>query len=494
MKILITFTGFNDPYSKSLVEGDEQPGPILSLLAARKFDRVILLSTPSTATLTEGTAKAVRGIDVSVRSLSLPDPTDYLAILRELRRECGAIRSENLDAEVFVSTASGTPQMHACWFLLTASGEVPATLLHVRPPRFVTKDLPVVSEIIPSSGDFPRVLPNRLVSDAGDPLAVLDAALEEVELVVEHPAMRKLAESAAIVAPVATCVLLLGETGTGKEMFAQLIHALSNRRGRFVPLNCGAIPGELVESTLFGHRKGAFTGATDNQIGRFEQAQDGTLLLDEIGELPLAAQVKLLRVLENKVIEPVGANRSQTVDVRVIAATNRNLAEEVKAKRFREDLYYRLSPITLTIPPLRARRSEITRIALYLLDRLNRNFRRQRRFAPDALRRLTVHPWPGNVRQLEGVIRKAVILCSSDLIEASDLDLDEVEAQSQLPQPHEGFQLECFLAETRDTLIDRALEMAHGNQSQAGRYLGMTGAGVSKSLKSRSNRDEAAST
>ena len=488
MKILITFTGFNDPYSKSLVEGDEQPGPVLSLLAARKFDRVILLSTPSTAERTEGTAKAACGIDVSVRSLNLPDPTDYLAILRELRREWGAIRGDNLDAEVFVATASGTPQMHACWFLLTASGEVPATLLHVRPPRFVTKDLPVVSEIIPSSGDFPRVLPNRLVSDGNDPLALLDAALEEVGLVVEHPEMRKLAESAAIVAPIATSVLLLGETGTGKEMLAQLVHALSNRHGRFVPLNCGAIPSELVESTLFGHRKGAFTWATDNQIGRFEQAQGGTLLLDEIGELPLAAQVKLLRVLETQVIEPVGANRSQTVDVRVIAATNRNLAEEVKAKRFREDLFYRLSPITLTIPPLRARRSEITRIALYLLDRLNRNFRRQRRFAPDALRRLTNHPWPGNVRQLEGVIRKAVILCPTDLIKASDLDLDEADVQSQLPQPHEGFQLESFLTETRDTLIDRALEMASGNQTQAGRYLGMTGAGVSKSLKSRSNR------
>jgi transcriptional regulator with PAS, ATPase and Fis domain len=346
----------------------------------------------------------------------------------------------------------------------------------------------VVSEIIPSSNDFPRVLPHRVVSEVGNPVSQLEAALDEIGLVVEHASMRKLVESAAVVAPVATSVLLLGETGTGKEMFARFIHALSNRSGRFVPLNCGAIPGELVESTLFGHRKGAFTGASENQIGKFEQAHDGTLLLDEIGELPLAAQVKLLRVLENREIEPVGANRSQPVDVRVIAATNRNLAEEVKARRFREDLYYRLCPITLTLPPLRARRSEITRIALYLLERLNRNFRRQRRFSSDALRRLAVHPWPGNVRQLEGVLRKTVILCPSDLIEASDLDLDETEVQSQLPQPFEGFQLDKFLEETRDLLIDRALEMAGGNQTQAGRYLGITGAGISKSLKSRSKR------
>jgi transcriptional regulator with GAF, ATPase, and Fis domain len=487
VKVLITFTGFNDPYSKSLVQGDEQPGPILSLLVARKFDRVILLATPGTTSLTEETAAAISGTEVAIRSLQLPDPTDYLAILRELRRECGAIREQYLDAEFFVATASGTPQMHACWFLLTASGEVPATLLHVRPPRFVTKDLPVVSEIIASAGDFPKVLPHRLISAEGDPLALLDSALESVGLVVEHPAMRKLAESAAHLAPVATTVLLLGETGTGKEMFAKLIHTLSNRRGRFVALNCGAIPSELVESTLFGHLKGAFTGAVSNQTGKFEQAHEGTLLLDEIGELPSSAQVKLLRVLQDQMIEPVGSNGSRKVDVRVIAATNRNLLDEVKSKRFREDLYYRVCPITLTIPPLRERRSEITRIAMYLLDRLNRSYRRQRRFAPDTLRRLTTYSWPGNVRQLEGVISRAIILSANDLIEPQDLDLAEAESSSQLPQPFEGFEMDKFLSEAREILIDRALAMSSGNQSQAARLLGTSAQNISKFLKTRPN-------
>lgn len=488
MKILLTFTGFNDPYSKSLVQGDEQPGPILSLLAARNFDCVVLLSTPSTATLTEATAKVVKGVNVLVRSLHLPDPTDYLAILRELRREYGVIRSENLDAELFVSTASGTPQMHACWFLLTASGEIPATLLHVRPPRFVTKELPVVSEIIPSSGDFPRVLPNRLPSEEKDPLAELDSALESAGLVLEHPAMRKVAETAALVAPVDTTVLILGETGTGKELFANLIHTLSKRRGRFIPLNCGAIPHELVESTLFGHVKGAFTGAVSDSAGMFEQADEGTLLLDEIGDLPLDVQVKLLRVLNDSTIQRIGANGSRKVNVRVIAATHHDLPEEVKVKNFRSDLYYRLNSITLTIPPLRDRRSDITPIAMYLLERMNRNHRRQRRFAPNALRRLTDYPWPGNIRQMEGVIRRAVILNETDLIGPDDLELPVSESSSQLPQPYEGFELEKFLAEAHDTLIDRALAMTGNNQTQAGKYLGMTGAGVSKSLKSRSNR------
>jgi transcriptional regulator with PAS, ATPase and Fis domain len=487
MKVLITFTGSNDPYSRSAVQGEEQAGPILSLVAARKFDRVILLSTPKMARISDETAAAISGVEVTVRSLALPDPTDYLAILRELRREWSVIREQNLDAEFFVATASGTPQMHACWFLLTASGEIPATLLQVRPPSYVTKDLPVVTETVASASDFPRVLPNRLVSAEADPLALLDSALESVGLVVQHASMRRVAESAAHVAPVATTVLLLGETGTGKEMFAQLIHTLSKRRGRFVALNCGAIPAELVESTLFGHVKGSFTGAVSNQTGKFEQAHEGTLLLDEIGELPLAAQVKLLRVLQDQTIEPIGGNGSRKVDVRVIAATNRNLLEEVKSKRFREDLYYRLCPITLKIPPLRERRSEITRIAVYLLDRQNRSFRRQRRFSPDALRRLTTYPWPGNVRQMEGAISRAVILCSTDLIEATDLDLEQAESSSHLPQPHEGFQMDVFLSEARESLIDQALAMSNGNQSQAARLLGTSAQNISKFLKTRSN-------
>lgn len=488
MKILLTFTGSNDPYAKSPVAGNERVGPILSLLAARKFDRVVLFATPSMASATEGTAAAISDAEVVVRPVHLPDPTDYLAILRELRRECSAIRAEVPDAELFVSTASGTPQMHACWFLLTASGEIPATLLLVREPRHVTKDLPVVSEIIPSSNDFPRVLPNRLASDEQDPLSELDSALDSEGLIVDHPSMRKLAQSAAHIAPTAASVLILGETGTGKEMFSRLIHTLSKRRGRFIALNCGAIPGELVESTLFGHVRGAFTGAVSDQVGKFEQAHEGTLLLDEIGDLSLQAQVKLLRVLQDQRIEKVGSNSGRTVDVRVIAATNRNLLEEVKAKRFREDLYYRLCPITLTIPPLRERRAEIMRIATSLLERLNRSYRRQRRFSPAALRRLINHPWPGNVRQLEGAISRAVILCESDLIEPDDFQLAEVESCSQLPQPYEGFQLDEFLDEARATLIDRAMEMAGGNQSLAGRYLGRTGAGISKSLKRRSNQ------
>jgi DNA-binding NtrC family response regulator len=480
MKILLTLTGLNDPWSKAPVSGDDQPGPILSLLACREFDKVFLFSTPTVANLTDQTAAAISGPEVFIRTLRITDPTSYPDILRELRRECAPILTENPGAEFFIATASGTPQMLACWFLLAASGEIPATLLQIRPMQYVSKDLPLVTETVPSAPDYPRVLPHRLVAEPTDALSLLDSALQTVGIVVEHPSMKKLAETAAHVAPDDVTVLLLGETGTGKEMFASLIHTLSNRRGRFVPLNCGAIPPELVESSLFGHQKGAFTGATEYQPGYFERAEGGTLFLDEIGDLPLSAQNKFLRVLQDKVIDPVGGGKSRKIDVRIIAATNHDLANEVKEKRFRQDLFYRINPITLRIPPLRDRRSEIARIALFLLASLNRTYRRQRRLSPEAVRRIVASPWPGNVRQLQGVLINAVICSASDLIDAADLQLEVIDSTATLPHPHEGFKLEDFLESVREALINEALADSGGNQSQAARLLGMTSQAVNR--------------
>lgn len=481
MKVLLTLTGLNDPWSKAPVSGDDQPGPILSLLACRQFDKVYLFSTPTVAALTEQTAAAISGPEVFVRALHFADPTSYPDILRELRRECAPILAQHPGAEFFIATASGTPQMLACWFLLAASGEIPATLLQIRPAQYVSKDLPLVTETIPSAPDYPRVLPHHRVVESGDAPSVLDSALKSVGLVVEHPSMTKLAEKAAQVAPVDATVLLLGETGTGKEMFARLIHTLSIRRGPFVPVNCGGIPSELVESTLFGHRKGSFTGATENRAGVFEQAERGTLFLDEVGDLPLSTQVKFLRVLQDKVVKPIGSTEERKIDVRIIAATHRNLSLEVKENRFRQDLYYRLKPITLQIPPLRERRSEIARIAMFLLTSLNRTYRRQRRFSPEAIRTIVDYPWPGNVRQLEGVLINAVICGSSDLIDVADLQLDPVESTVQLPYPYDGFNLKRFIADARKTIVSRALAMADGNKSQAARLLGVSSQNISKS-------------
>jgi DNA-binding NtrC family response regulator len=218
-------------------------------------------------------------------------------------------------------------------------------------------------------------------------------------------------------------VLLGGESGTGKELAARAIHYNSARKERrFVPVNCGALPSELVESELFGHAKGAFTGAAGAKPGLFEEADGGTLFLDEIGELPAAAQVKLLRVLQEKEIRRVGENRGVKVDVRLVAATNRDLKAEVAAGRFREDLFYRLHVFPVTLPPLRDRREDIPLLAQHFLEKHANALRRELAgFDPDALRALTGYPWPGNVRELENAIERAVAVATGKRIQLRDV-------------------------------------------------------------------------
>jgi transcriptional regulator with GAF, ATPase, and Fis domain len=222
-------------------------------------------------------------------------------------------------------------------------------------------------------------------------------------------------------------VLITGETGTGKELVAREIHRRSPRKaGPFITINCGAIPGELLESELFGHVRGAFTGAVATRQGKFQQAHGGTLFLDEIGEMPLQLQVKLLRVLQEKVVHKVGAAdaRGEAVDIRVLAATNRVLEDEVKAGRFREDLYYRLNVVTLRLPPLRERVSDVALLGRYFLDKYSREFNsRAREFSQPALVALGRYAWPGNVRELENRIKKAVVLADRPYLTPEDLDL-----------------------------------------------------------------------
>ncbi len=237
-------------------------------------------------------------------------------------------------------------------------------------------------------------------------------------------------------AKVDATVLLLGETGTGKELAARAIHYHSARRERrFVPVNCGALPADLVESELFGHARGAFTGAATAKPGLFEEANGGTIFLDEVGELPLAAQVKLNRVLQEREIRRVGDTAAIPVDVRVIAATHRDLRDEARAGRFREDLFYRLNVLTVTLPPLREREGDVPLLAAHLLEKHARAARRAiRGFEPEALRRLAAHAWPGNVRELENVVERAVAIAAADVIGAEDLP-PELAAPAPGPAP-----------------------------------------------------------
>jgi formate hydrogenlyase transcriptional activator len=247
------------------------------------------------------------------------------------------------------------------------------------------------------------------------------------EIVGNSTALLDLLRRVDQVAPTDSSVLIYGETGTGKELIARAIHNRSMRKSRpLVKVNCSAISAGLVESELFGHVKGAFTGAFERRIGRFELADGGTIFLDEVGELPLETQVKLLRVLQEREFEPVGSNRSVHVDVRIIAATNRSLRESINAGTFRSDLYYRLNVFPLEVPPLRERRADIPQLAMFFLSRYSRKLgKRMEGISPAATERFKSYSWPGNVRELQNVVERAVILSPGPLLEV-DTDLISV--------------------------------------------------------------------
>jgi transcriptional regulator with GAF, ATPase, and Fis domain len=285
-------------------------------------------------------------------------------------------------------------------------------------------------------------------------------------LVGASESMRGLFRKVEKVAGTEVSVLIEGETGTGKELVASEIHRRSNRaQGPFVVINCGAIPENLLESELFGHVRGAFTGAVATRDGKFQAAHGGTLFLDEIGEMPMALQVKLLRVLEDRKVARLGETTPRDVDLRVVAATNRNLAEEVKATRFREDLYYRLNVVRLELPPLRERGEDVVLLARYFLkQQVDNGQARVTGFADDALRALQLHQWPGNIRELRNRIQKAVIFCDGGAITADELDLGELKAGVIEP-----------LNEAKETFargyVRRVLELNGGNRAQAARDL-----------------------
>jgi DNA-binding NtrC family response regulator len=291
-------------------------------------------------------------------------------------------------------------------------------------------------------------------------------------VVVREPGMVELYQLATRVANTDMSVLILGESGVGKEVLAQHIHGASERRqAPIVELNCGALPAGLLESELFGHEAGAFTGAKQAKAGLFEVAEGGTVFLDEIGELPLELQVKLLRVLEDRKVTRVGGLQGRRVDIRFIAATNQDLQNAARDGRFRQDLFYRLNGITLRIPPLRERRSEIVPLAEMFLAQYGHSAG----FSPESRKMLESYAWPGNVRQLKNVVERATVLCRGGMVQPEHLQLDEV-AASTAPaasgaSPEE---LRQQAEELEKRQIIEALEQCAGNQTKAARVLGLT--------------------
>jgi two-component system nitrogen regulation response regulator NtrX len=298
-------------------------------------------------------------------------------------------------------------------------------------------------------------------------------------MVGESHAMAQLREQIAMAAPTNGRVLILGDNGTDKELVARTIHALSHRRtGPFVEVNCAAIPEELIESELFGHVRGAFTGAVSDRRGKFEAADGGTIFLDEIGDMSLKTQAKVLRALQEQVVEPVGSRQQISVDVRVIAATNKDLAAAIRAGEFREDLYFRLNVIPIFVPPLRERREDIPRLAEHFMAAFAQEYgRRPKAFDPEAIACLQHYAWPGNVRELRNLIERLVIMAPGDTIGAADLGfLPAADGARPGDGPPSAEPL-LPLHEARDRFerdyILRALARQHGNMSRTAEMLGV---------------------
>jgi len=280
------------------------------------------------------------------------------------------------------------------------------------------------------------------------------------------------------VAPTDAVVLIAGESGTGKELIARAIHQNSDRKDEvFIPINCGALPESLLESELFGHVKGAFTGATANKKGLFEEADGGTLFLDEIGEMTPPTQVKLLRVLQDGEVRRVGSNVGVSTDVRIVAATNQNLQENIKNGSFREDLYYRLQVILIAMPPLRERRDEILPIANHYLNGFRKKFKKPvEEFSPAAINALEQHQWPGNVRELINAVERAVILCQKDKVEPDDLAL-------HMSGHKNGQVLPRSLEEVEREYLQAALDEHEGDVKATAKTVGMSMASFNKKMK-----------
>jgi len=310
----------------------------------------------------------------------------------------------------------------------------------------------------------------------------------QYELTGASPVITELKEMISIVAPTNAWILIMGENGTGKELVARSIHHLSLRSHKdIVEVNCAAIPEELIESELFGHEKGAFTGATEKKRGKFDLAHEGTIFLDEVADMSLKAQAKILRILQEKKFERVGGNKLIDLDVRVLAATNKDLEEEMKEGRFRQDLYYRLHVIPLVVPPLRERKEDIKPLAeRFLLDFTIKEGMEQKRLTDDALALLMKHDWPGNVRELKNIIERLIILTPSNQITADDIPPLNIREEREAVSAAESLAVDSLKDAKMDferQFIIKKLEENEGNVSKTAEAIGLERSHLHKKLK-----------
>jgi DNA-binding NtrC family response regulator len=465
-----------------------QAGPLKSLLDQERFDEVHLL-TSHTGLRNRLYAQWIGG-HAMLHPVKVDDPTDYADVFRIVDAELASIVTlpRTPCEELCVHLSPGTPTMTAIWVLLGKSKYHPTTFYQTHEGRAWVTKIPfdLIVDFVPQ---VLREADAKLQTLAGQ-------GPQDVEgfenIVGNSRSLRVAVGRARRAARRDVSVLILGESGTGKEMFARAIHDASpRRRRRFVAINCAALSRELLEAELFGHKKGAFTGAVEDRDGAFKEADGGTLFLDEVAECDPAMQAKLLRVLQppdahpcRRVFYRVGDSRPLTSDVRVVSATNRDLLDGVARHEFREDLYYRLAVISIKLPPLRERREDIAPLAQRLLERINRDFTQQepgfrpRRLSGAALEFVKKHSWPGNVRQLCNTLTQAAVMTDGEVIDQGDLADAVAEVPGvasvdlrELPLG-EGFSLDRHLEEIQRHYLRRAMGEAAGVKRRAAELLG----------------------
>ena len=449
----------------TLLIADDDPGLRQSLerTLTREGYRVILAS--------DGNAALERlqagGVDLVLTDLKMPGLSGI-----ELLRAVKAIASE---VDVILLTAFGTVEeavkamKEGAYDFLTKPFQR-AQLLRLIRQALERRDL---------------IQQNRALQQR------LDDLLQQGAVIGSSPAFRRMMTLLEQVAGSSATVLVQGESGTGKELVARTIHARSARsRGPFVAVNCAALPETLLESELFGYEKGAFTGAAGRKEGRFELADGGTLFLDEVSDLSAVTQPKILRVLQEGEFERLGGTKTLRVDVRIVAATNQGLAQMVREKRFREDLYYRLNVITMTVPPLRERSEDIRVLAQHFLRvYAAKNNRRLEGFTDDAIRRLEAYAWPGNVRELENVIERGVVLAQGALMDVTDLP-PEIAGATPLPEGVLSIRIGTPLAEVEARLLEETLRATKGNKTLTAKLLGIDPTTVLRKLKRQDEQGE----
>jgi len=482
--ILTCWIGLTDIKASTNIN-DVGLGPIGQAATSMVFDEIDLISDRSDAESRRYIAwlKNKSQSSIILHQKKLSSPTHFGEIYESAVSVIAEIIKQHIDEiSLTFHLSPGTPAMAAVWIIISKT-RFPATLIESsikEGVKTVSVPFDISAEFIPDLLRKPDARLEQLSS------CLPPEAPEFRHIIYRSPNMKRLVAKARYIAPRSVSVLIEGESGTGKELIARAIHESSPRCGKpFVAVNCGAIPSELIESELFGHEKGAFTGADKIKKGYFESADTGTLFLDEIGELSLAAQVKLLRALQGKEIVRVGASVPKKIDVRMIAATNRDLIAEVTTGRFRSDLFYRIAVATLKLPPLKDRPGDIGLLIDYFMDHINKEsvhdpYYKHKKISPAARNFMVQHNWPGNIRELQNTLLRAAIWSPDAVIQLEDIQeaiipSSAMTADNLLNQPiGSGFNLPALMQQMAKHYLKRALDETKGNKTKAAQMLGLS--------------------